>query len=203
MNKTHVHAKTRIAFQGERGAYSDLAACTLYPDSERVACETFEDALRCLDEGRVEYAAIPVKNAIAGPVTTSLSLLRGTRYGVRQSHWQPVHHCLLVLPETSMEDLKTVHSHWQALKQCRNNIENLGLSAVEEYDTAGAAKLLVARKDKTQAAIASALAAKEYGLEILRENFEDKQGNETLFLILATEGQDLEPTDAVLARYAL
>jgi prephenate dehydratase len=193
----------RVAFQGERGAYSDLAALHLFPASTRLACVSFEDALAQLDAGHVQYAVIPVQNSIAGPVTTSVALLKGKGYGVLHVHWQPIHHCLLALPGAGLELIKTAVSHWQALAQCKNNLAALGIAAVEEYDTAGAAKIVAQNGDNTRAAIASSLAAQEYGLQILRDNFADQPGNRTQFLALTRETGDAEAVHRVLKTLGL
>ena len=102
-------------------------------------------------------------------------------------HFEPIIHCLLALPDVKLEDLKYVDSHPQALAQCHNNILSLGLKAEAKLDTAGAAKELAASKERQKAAIASKLAADIYGLQILKENFEDKHGNTTRFFILSRE----------------
>ncbi len=178
-------AKQRISFQGASGAYSDIAARHLYPDGEGINCGSFKEALDCLKNGHADCAVIPVTNSAAGPVTTSIELLRQAEYIVLKKFWLPIHHCLLALPQAGLSDIRSVHSHWQALKQCKANIEKLGLQVIEESDTAKAAKKIAEEKDITKAAIASAHAAQEYKLKILKENFEDEADNRTLFLALA------------------
>jgi prephenate dehydratase len=174
----------RVSYQGIPGSYSDIVARQLFPAAEYIGCPSFAEALKRLDAGAVDCAVIPVTNILAGPVTNALELLRKGDYAVSGTHWQPIHHCLLALPEAKPEDIRTVHSHWQALKQCAANIEKLGLKAVEEPDTASSARDIAAAKDTAKAAIASASAAKAYGLAILRESFEDKPDNKTLFFAI-------------------
>lgn len=181
--------KLRVAFQGEAGAYSDIASEALFPQGERLPCASFEEALARLEKGEADYAVIPVTNSTAGPVTTAIELLKAAAaIGVEKMHWQQIHHCLLALPGTKAEDVRSVHSHWQALAQCKENIGKLAAGAVEEDDTAGAARMIAAQGDKAMAAIASARAAEVYGLSILSEGFEDAEGNKTLFLALAKDG---------------
>lgn len=177
-------AHFRVAYQGEAGAYSDLAAEQLFPQSEKSGCQSFRDVLISLDEGKVDYALIPVTNSTAGPVTTAVELLQDSDYTVERVFWLPIRHSLLVLPGTRPSDIKTVHSHWQALRQCARNITATGFTPVEEPDTAGAAHMIASEGDKSKAAIASARAGEVYGLETLEESFEDVKGNKTLFLAL-------------------
>lgn len=186
--------KLRISFQGAPGAFSDIAARQLYPEGTRVNCPSFKEALVCLDEERADIAVIPVTNTTAGPVTNALDLLRDGDYVALQQLWTPIHHCLLALPDATLKSLRTVHSHWQALAQCRINIKALGLEEVEAGDTAGAALQIAEQKDITKAAIASSLAAEEYGLQIVRDNFEDKPDNRTLFLALMKEKRKADGT---------
>ena len=105
-------------------------------------------------------------------------------------HFERVRHQLLALKGTKLEDLKTVHSHTMALGQCRKVIKELGLTPILEADTAGSARMVSENGDKSQAAIASSLAAKTYGLEILRPDIEDAEHNTTRFLIFSNERQD-------------
>ncbi|MBU6475306.1 MAG: hypothetical protein KGL10_05630 [Alphaproteobacteria bacterium] len=196
--------KPRIAFQGIAGAYSDIAADELYPACKKLCCATFADALAALDENRADRALIPVTNTIAGPVTDALAALRAAggnaaekkAYAVEKILWLPVRHCLLALPEARIDDLRAVYSHWQALAQCRKSIARLRLKPVEAGDTAGAAKQVAAAKDAAKAVIASAAAAKTYGLAVLKENFEDAAGNRTLFfaVVPADGGQPSKNT---------
>ena len=197
----------RISFQGAPGAYSDIVTKYLYPDGERLGCGSFKDALQYLREGRSDYAVIPVNNTIAGPVTNAIALLREAEYTVIKTYTLPIHHCLLALPQAKPEDLRSIHSHWQALMQCQINIKKLGLQQVETGDTAGAAKQVAAEKDITKAAIASSVAAEAYGLKILQENFEDNADNKTLFLSVAINNnpheENLGSVKDVLAQLGL
>lgn len=190
--------KITIAYQGEPGAYSDLAAAALYPDSRRIGCASFEEALA----HPADYVILPVTNNIAGPVMTALALLKNSSRPLVRTHWQPVHHALLALPGATIEDIRTAHSHWQALKQCRKMLEELHITPVEEDDTAGAAQMVAAQKDITKAAIASTWAAKAYGLKVLKESIQGDPDNKTFFMLLAAEGGG-EPVKDALKRYGL
>lgn len=194
--------KPRIAFQGLAGAYSAIAAERLYPDCDMLHCATFAGALQEVDAGNAGRAVIPVTNEIAGPVTNALPPLRAGGYKVEKTLWLPIHHCLLGLPEAKLEDIRSVYSHWQALDQCRKNIARYNLKPVEAGDTAGAAKQIAAAGDVSKAALASAAAAAEYGLQILQEHFQDRADNQTLFLAVGL-GCGGDAIEDVLKEYQL
>lgn len=176
-----------IAYQGAQGAYSEQACINAYKMHKTIACDTFHEAMWMVEQGDADLAMIPLENSTAGRVEEIYRLIPKMALHVIAEHFEPIVHCLLALPDVKLEDLKYVASHPQALAQCHNNILSLGLKAEAKLDTAGAAKELLALKDKQRAAIASKLAADIYGLEILKENFEDKHGNTTRFFILSRE----------------
>jgi len=176
-----------IAYQGVQGAYSEQACKNSYGDYRTIACDTFHEAMWLVEEGEVELAMIPLENSTAGRVEEIYRLIPKMALHVIAEHFEPVVHCLLALPNAKLKDLKYVASHPQALAQCHNNILSLGLRAEAKLDTAGAAKEMLELQDAQRAAIASKLAADIYGLQIVKENFEDKYGNTTRFFILSSE----------------
>jgi len=176
-----------IAYQGVQGAYSEQACKNAYGNHETIACDTFHEAMWLVEQGDADLAMIPLENSTAGRVEEIYRLIPKMALHVIGEHFEPVVHCLLALPDAKLDDLKYVASHPQALAQCHHNILSLGLKAEAKLDTAGAAKELVELKDVQRAAIASKLAADIYGLQILKENFEDKRGNTTRFFILSRE----------------
>ncbi len=177
----------KIAYQGVQGAYSEQACRNAYAQHETIACDTFHEAMWLVEQGDADLAMIPLENSTAGRVEEIYRLIPKMALHVIGEHFEPVVHCLLALPNSRMEDLNYVASHPQALAQCHNNIISLGLKAEAKLDTAGAAKELVELHDIQRAAIASRLAADIYGLQVLKENFEDKHGNTTRFFILSRE----------------
>jgi len=177
----------KIAYQGVQGAYSEQACKNAYPDYKTIACDTFHEAMWMVEEGDADLAMIPLENSTAGRVEEIYRLIPKMSLHVIAENFEPIVHCLLALPGVKIEDLKYVASHPQALAQCHNHILSLGLKAEAKLDTAGAAKELIELKDPKRAAIASKLAADLYGLQILKENFEDKHGNTTRFFILSAE----------------
>ncbi len=187
-----------IAFQGLPGAYSHLSCRQLYPDREPLACESFEDAFSAVRDGRAGLAMIPIENTLGGRVADIHHLLPESRLYIVGEHFLRVEHHLLAVPGASLESLRTVHSHPQALAQCRGMIRELGLKPLASADTAGAAREVAERRDPTEAAIASGLASEIYGLVSLRSRIEDRLGNTTRFVIMAPQRSDPPPgTDSI------
>ena len=187
--------RPRIAYQGEPGANSHIACLEVHPEMEPMACRTFEDVFAAVESGEAELAMIPVENTVAGRVADIHHLIPRSNLFIVGEHFLPVHHQLMAPKGATLEGLKTVHSHVHALGQCRSLIRRLGLEAVIAADTAGAAREVAELNDPTRAAIAPALAAEIYGLEILQENIEDEAHNTTRFLIMARKPLDIGPDE--------
>ena len=162
-----------IAFQGQQGAYSDLACRDAYPGTATLPCESFEAAIEAVRDGRATLAMLPCENSLAGRVPDIHHLLPGSGLFVVGEHFHRVEHCLLAPKGATIEGLKRAHSHPVALGQVRHILRQLGLTAVVQADTAGAAEMVAKWNSMEDAAIASTLAAEIYGLEILRRNVED------------------------------
>jgi len=176
-----------IAFQGEPGANSHLAANDAYPRMEALACPTFEDALAAVKTGAAKLAMIPIENSVAGRVADIHHLLPHSGLHIVAEHFERVRHQLLTLPSVKLTELKTVHSHVMALGQCRKAIRALKLMPVIEADTAGAARHLRESGDRSAAVIASRLAAEIYGLKVAKADIEDAEHNTTRFVVLAAK----------------
>lgn len=174
-----------IAYQGLEGAYSHLSCRHAYPHMQAIACATFAEAMFMVERGDAQLAMIPLENSTAGRVEEIYRLMPKTHLHIIAEHFEPVNHCLLALKGTSVQQLKTVTSHPQALAQCDQHIKLLGLEPIAGYDTAGLACEIAKGNDASRAAIASSLAAELYGLDIIEENFQDVSGNTTRFLILS------------------
>jgi len=186
MIKTTTTAK-KIAFQGERGANSHIAILEAYPEAEPLPCATFEDALAAISSGEADLGMIPIENSVAGRVADIHHLLPASGLHIVGEWFLPIRHQLMALKGTKLSDIKTVESHVHALGQCRRIIRKLGIKPIVAADTAGSARDVSERKDKSVAAIASRLAAQIYGLDILAEDVEDEAHNTTRFVVLARE----------------
>jgi prephenate dehydratase len=179
--------KLKIAFQGEPGANSHIAIVEAYPDAEPLPCATFEDALSAISSGEADLGMIPIENSVAGRVADIHHLLPDSGLHIIGEWFLPVHHQLMAPRGARLADIKAVESHVHALGQCRRIIRERGIKPIVSGDTAGAARDIAQRGDKTTAAIASRLAAEIYGLDILIENVEDESHNTTRFVVLARE----------------
>ncbi|MGI9482314.1 MAG: prephenate dehydratase [Hyphomicrobiales bacterium] len=187
--------KKKIVYQGEPGANSHIASIEVYPDYEHVPCPTFEDAFSAVAAREADLAMIPIDNSVAGRVADIHHLLPESNLYIIGEHFVRIHHQLLASEAASLDTIKTVHSHVHAIGQCRKLIRELGLKAVIEADTAGAANLLAENPNPSESVIATRLAGEIYGLKTLRENVEDADHNTTRFIILAPEPDDAEPED--------
>jgi prephenate dehydratase len=178
-----------IAFQGWPGANSDLACRRVFAGRATLPCPSFEDTIAAVHDGRAGLAMIPVENSVAGRVADIHHLLPSSGLHIVGEHFQRVTHHLLAVPGAEIGRIQRVHSHVHALGQCKGLIRRLGLEAVPHADTAGAARMVAARGDPADAAIASQLAAETYGLIALKDAIEDAEHNTTRFLVMAAEPQ--------------
>jgi prephenate dehydratase len=185
--------RPRIAFQGERGANGDEACRTYFPDHEPAPYAAFEDAFDAVRRGDCALALIPVENSIAGRVADVHHLLPSSGLKIIGERFKPIRFQLMANPGTRLEDLATVVSMPIALGQCRKTLRRLGVRTEPSGDTAGAAKALAEHPDPRRAAIAPALAAKIYGLEILLADIEDEAHNTTRFLVMSAEADPARP----------
>ena len=187
--------KSKIAFQGALGAYSHLACLEMFPNTEVKACSSFEEAFKLAKENSDYKIIIPIENSLAGRVADIHYLLPKYKLQIYAEHFQKVSHNLLGVKGSKLKDIKTVRSHAQAIGQCQKIILENKLKAIISADTAGSAKSVSEKKDKTDSAIASDLAAKIYNLEILKKDIEDEKGNVTRFLIMGNESHHPEFKD--------
>jgi len=184
-----------IAFQGLPGAYSDMACRAAVPDMKTLPRETFEDVFAAVEAGDAALAMIPIENSLAGRVADIHHLMPRSSLHIVGEHFERVRHHLLAPRGAKIERLEVVHSHTQALAQCRRTLRALKLKTRIHADTAGAAADVAAFDDPTQAAIASSLAAEIYGLENLRADDEDARHHTTRFVLLSREPSDPEPDE--------
>jgi prephenate dehydratase/chorismate mutase/prephenate dehydratase len=181
--------RTLIGFQGEHGAFSEVAARYYDSNLAAIPCTEFADVFEGVEKGNLDLGIVPVENSLGGAVTQVNELLIKTDLKVVGAVKLRINHCLLDLPETNYREIRVVFSHPQALSQCREFLNRHHMEAQPFYDTAGAAKMLSKEKPKMAAVITSKLCAELYNLEIIKENIQDHQSNYTRFLILAREKQ--------------
>jgi prephenate dehydratase/chorismate mutase len=174
-----------VAFQGEHGAYGEVAARRLVPGGAYIPCMEFIDVFRGVEEGSLDLGVVPVENSLEGAVTQVNDLLTTTQLKVIGEVKVPVNHCLLATEATDYREIRIVYSHPQALAQCRGFLLRNKLEPRPYYDTAGAAKMLARENLKAAAVIASSLSAELYNLEIIKEKIEDGPSNSTRFLLIS------------------
>ena len=177
--------KLKSAYQGVPGAYSYIAAQTIYPNQEYISCLSFEQAMNSVQSDEADFAMIPVENSNAGRVSDVHFLLPQTGLSIVGEFFLRIQHQLLGLPEAELTDIKTASSHPQALAQCSTFLKKHNIRPVQRIDTALSCQDVINNKDKSQAAIASKSAAEIYGLKILAPDIENADNNTTRFLIMS------------------
>ena len=181
------HTKKTIVFQGELGANSHIACKEAYPDYAPVPCPTFEDAFVAVAGGDADLGMIPIENSVAGRVSDIHHLMPTSNLHIIAEWFLPIRNQLMAPKGATLSGIKSVESHIMALGQCRNYLRKLGAKTVVAADTAGAAREVAERGDKSCAAIASRLAAEIYGLDIVAENIEDAAHSTTRFIVLSRD----------------
>ena len=178
----------RIAFQGEPGAYSEEALFLLHPDAASLPCREFRDVAAAVLESRARYGLLPIENSLVGSIATNFDLIADSGLAIVGEVVSPVHHCLLAVRGAARDTLRRVLSHPVALAQCERFLSGLAdVEVVAFYDTAGAAAEVARRNERTVGAVAGALAARRYGLDVLVERIEDEPHNQTRFLLVGRE----------------
>lgn len=175
-----------IAFQGVPGANSDVGIRLHFPDAHPVGYDYSEQVFDSLVEGEVDLGFVPIENSIMGNVDINADLIYRKPVAIIGEYYVPIRHCLLGLPGTSLQQIERVYSHPVALEQCRPFIQAIGAQPVPDFDTAGAARALAHRNHPGEAAIAPALCAELYGLEVLQEGIQQVKRNITRFVAIVT-----------------
>lgn len=184
----------KIAFQGEPGAFSHAAANNAFPGDEAIGCVTFEETIAAVQSGAADYGVVPIENSLFGRITDIHHLLPKSGLYIIGETYLRVEMNLLAVPGAMLEDIKSVQSLSVALGQCREFIAEHGFRTINAVDTAGSAREVAEKGDKTVAAIASRFAGEIYGLDVLAANIEDADHNTTRFLVLSREPQEAPQT---------
>ncbi len=183
-----------IAFMGVEGANADLACRQTQPYMQTLACPSFEDVFDAVATGRARLGMIPIENSQAGRVAEIHNLIPRTNLHIVGEFYQHIEHQLMAPKGATLASVKDVYSHPQALMQCREHLREMKISTHTYSNTATAAKDVATWNDTSKAAIASPLAAELYGLTVLKEHLQDSDDNTTVFVIIAREPVDPDPT---------
>jgi len=180
----------RVSFQGERGAYSEVASFSFFGriKIETIPCPTFTDTLKNTESDVSDYSILPIENSLEGSVGESNDLLLSTKLNAVGEIYHRIHHCLI--GTGSVRDIDTVYSHTQALGQCRQFIQENSLGTIPTYDTAGSVKIIKDLNKNNVACIASKNAAEIFDVPIIQEGVEDNANNYTRFLIFSRENNE-------------
>jgi chorismate mutase/prephenate dehydratase len=188
--------RVKVAFQGERGAYSESAVYTFFGATADVKpCRDLAEVFESVDKQEAQFGVVPVENSLEGSVNQTYDLFLIYNLKVCGEIIIRISHCLIANPNTSLEAVKTVYSHPQALAQCRSFLERLGRELIPTYDTAGSVKMLKEKGLREAAAVASENAAEIYGMKILAREIEDNPENYTRFFVLSKEDSPITGRD--------
>lgn len=176
----------KVAFQGERGAFSEDASMKLFGrDIELLPCVRLRDVFQAVSDNKVRFGVVPVENSQAGSINETYDLLLIYPLNIFAEVIVKISHCLMALPGEDLAGIKTIYSHPQAIAQCEEFLSQLGAEIVPTYDTAGSAKMIAGRQLKGCAAIASREAANIYTLEIVAPEIETNVNNYTRFFAIS------------------
>jgi prephenate dehydratase len=178
----------KVAFQGERGAFSEDAAAKLFNKPiDFSPCIRLKEVFELVSQDRVEFGVVPLENSQAGSINETYDLLLAYPLTIFAEVILRVSHCLMALPGQKLADITTIYSHPQALAQCAEFLSKLNVEIMPSYDTAGSAKMIKEKKLSDCAAIASKRAADIYGLEILAPEIETSPNNYTKFVAISKQ----------------
>jgi len=177
----------KIAFQGEKGAFSEDAACHFFKMPVLpVPCRTFKDVFKAVSSGKCRFGVIPIENSQTGSIHQNVDLLLEFNLHIVGELVLRIHHCLLAVKGVRLTDLKKIYSHPQAIEQCSQYLGRFKhTETVPMYDTAGSARFVANNRFRDSAAIASLRAGKDYGLHVLARGIENHEHNSTRFLVVA------------------
>lgn len=193
-----IDAEHTIAFMGVEGANADLACRENYPYMRTLPLNSFEEVFEAVAAGKAKYAMIPIENSQAGRVAEIHNLLPRTNLHIVAEHIQPIVHHIYGVKGATLGDVKDVYSHHQGLLQCRGFIHQHKLATHIHDNTATAARDVGAWGEKSKAAICSKLAGELYQLQLLAESIQDADDNETLFVVMSREAEEVKPGQKVI-----
>jgi len=178
----------KVAFQGERGAFSEDAAAKLFGgDIDFLPSIRLKEVFELVSQDKVEFGVVPVENSQAGSINETYDLLLTYPLNISAEVILRVSHCLMALPGEKLADITAIYSHPQALAQCEEFLSKLKVETMSSYDTAGSAKMIKEKGLRSCAAIASKRAADIYGLEVLAPEIETSVNNYTKFVAISKQ----------------
>lgn len=175
----------KVAFQGERGAFSEDAVIRFFGDVELIPCRSLKQVFEAVTKDEADFGVVPIENSQAGSINETYDLLLKHALNIYAELDLRVNHCLLALPSESLTSIKIVYSHPQALAQCEQFLSKMGVEIVPSYDTAGSAKLIREKKLTNCAAVASKRVAQIYQMQILAEDIQTIKDNYTKFFAIS------------------
>ncbi|MFC1755087.1 prephenate dehydratase, partial [Thermoproteota archaeon] len=178
--------RVKVAFQGERGAYSEEAIFSFFKSEvEVLPYATLNETFESVTKKNANFAVVPVENSLEGSINETYDLLLSSTLKIQGEINLRIKHSLIARPEIKKKNIHSVYSHPQALAQCRKYIKHLGATPIATYDTAGSVKIIRKNKSNDVAAIASSKAASIYGMNVLEDEIEDNSNNYTRFFSLS------------------
>lgn len=185
-----------IGYQGEPFSYSHRASGLLFPGEDAVGFPSFQATFDALEAGKVDRLVMPIENSTTGSILPVLDRLLTHEVHITGEHFEEIQHALLAHPGATLESIRTVHSHPQALSQAEGVITRYGWDAQPEHDTAGAVRLVAERGDRASACLAHPDSAEAHGLVVLLRNVVDRPHNTTRFVVLHPGRSFTVPDDA-------
>lgn len=179
--------KDRIGYGGTKGAFSHIAAMKMFPNHKLKAYVTFEEVVKAVENGDLEYGVIPFENSSTGEVAETSDLLRDHNVYIQGIYDLQITQNLLVVPSATLEDIKEVYSHPQGFSQCALFLKGRNFTKINYPNTAIAAEMVSSKQDKSKAAIASVETANIFGLDVLIENINTSSDNTTRFIVISKE----------------
>ncbi len=195
--------EAKVACQGVTSSYSDFAARAMIEKAQVSFYDSFSQVFEAVDKGQAEIGVVPVENSTAGSVNEVYDLLMKYRFYIVSAINLHIDHCLLAVDGADLRDIKKVYSHPQALLQCSNFISEKGFEPIPYFNTAGAAKMVAEKQDKTIAAIASRRTGEEFGLSILAEKIQNSKANSTRFIAVSKKLIIPEKADKISVTFTL
>jgi len=185
----------KVAFQGERGAFSEDAIYSAFRDADAIPKKNLTEVFEAVENDETQFGVVPVENSQAGSINETYDLLLKYDLSIYGEVAVEVNHCLMSLPSESIDSITTVYSHPQALAQCDEFLSRLNVDIVPTYDTAGSAKIIREKTLLHCAAVASRRVAEIYGMAILAENIQTIPSNFTRFFIISKKRAEYAATN--------